>query len=427
MKNIAGIVFGVFISLAAIAQPGWNYEGLSAEQQGVAQTYGVTLGDDVKAKKYNDAVPKIDWLMANSPKLHLSIYQNAAKAYAGMVKSTTDKAEKDKYEDLTLLMYDKRIEYFGKEANVLNRKGQKAWVYLKDRPEKTEELYNLYKKIFEMNGNKTYAPNTMAFMDMACKMKAEGKLTDDQVMEVYGNVNEVLDANQGVEKYEKMREPVEGVFIGCVEVNCDFVKTNLEPQFKANPDIKLAKKMFSFMSAGGCTDDPLFFELMEFIDSKEPSFGMKLTMARKAKRADKLDLALKYYKKALETSPEEKKAEIYYDMATIYKKKGDKVTTRSFARKSIAAGSSHKAASFNMIGDLYMSSFKACANTSLVKSRAVYIAAYNQYKMGGSSKKMASAKAQFPSMEEVFTENMTIGQEVTVGCWINEKVKVAKR
>ena len=181
------------------------------------------------------------------------------------------------------------------------------------------------------------------------------------------------------------------------------------------------------MSTGKCTDDPIFFELMEFIDSKEPSFGMKITMARKAKKAGKLDLALKYFKTALETSPVEKKAEILYEMASIYKKKGDNVTARTYARKSIAAGSSHKTASFNMIGDMYFGSFQKCANTSLVKSRATYIAAYNQYKNAGNSKMMSKSKEQFPSMEEIFTENMKLGQEIKVQCWVGETVILDKR
>ena len=220
MKKLAGILLGLFLSIAAFAQPGWNYEGLTPGQQEEAQTKMVTMGDDVKAKNYEDAAAKTDWLVENCPKVHKSLYQNGAKAYAGMVAKTKDDAKKE-YQDKTLMMYDKRIEYFGQEANVLNRKGQKAWVYLKDRPEKTEELFNLYKKIFELNGVKTYAPNTVAYMDMACKMKGEGKMTDEQVMEVYDNVNTVLDANPE-EKYTKMREPIEGMLAGCVTVDCGF-------------------------------------------------------------------------------------------------------------------------------------------------------------------------------------------------------------
>lgn len=427
MKKLVGIGLGLFLSIAAFAQPGWNYDGLTPEQRGIAETKMVTMGDDVKAKKYVEASAKTDWLVENCPKIHKSLYINGAKAYAGMVSTSKDKATKDSYEDKTLMMYDKRAEYFGDEAGVLNRKGQKAWVYLKDRPAKTEELFNLYQKIYELNGTKMYAPNTMAYMDMAAKMKDEGKLTDEQVIDVYDNVNSVLDAHSTEATYNKMREPVDGIFVGAVKVDCEFVKANLEPKFKAEPEIKLAKKMFSLMSSGGCSDDPVFFELMEYIDSVEPSCGMKITMARKAKRLDKDDDALKYYNQALEACGEEKKAEILYEIASIYKGKGDKVTARSYARKSIAAGSSHKSSSYDMIGDLYFGSFQTCANSSLVKSRATYIAAYNQYKNAGNSKMMSKAKEQFPSMEEIFTENMKLGQEVKVECWIGETVNLDKR
>lgn len=427
MKKLTGLGLGLFLNIIAFAQPGWNYEGLTPEQQEKAQTYMVTMGDDVKAKKYADAAKKTDWLVENCPQVHKSLYINGAKAYEGMVDVAKDPTEIDKFEDKALMMYDKRLEYFGDEANVLNRKGQKAWVYWKDRPEKTQELFDLYQKIYELNGNDMYAPNTIAYMDMAAKMKNENKLTDEQVIDVYDNINGVLDANATEEKYTRMREPIDGIFVGAVKVDCEFVKQNLEPKFKADPEIKLAKKMFSLMSSGGCSDDPTFFELMEFIDSKEPSFGMKITMARKAKKMNKYDLALGYYNTALETAPEEKIAEIYFDMATIYKAKGDKMSARSYARKSIAAGNSNKSDSYNLIGDLYFASFKDCANTSLVKSRATYIAAYNQYKMAGNSTMMAKAKEQFPSMEEIFTESMKLGQEVQVECWINEAVNLDKR
>jgi hypothetical protein len=40
---------------------------------------------------------------------------------------------------------------------------------------------------------------------------------------------------------------------------------------------------------------------------------------------------------------------------------------------------------------------------------------------------MGRAKAQFPTMEEIFTWNMQIDEEYRVGCWINETVTIQKR
>ena len=53
--------------------------------------------------------------------------------------------------------------------------------------------------------------------------------------------------------------------------------------------------------------------------------------------------------------------------------------------------------------------------------------AYEMYQKAGDSQRMASAKAQFPSIEEIFNENMKEGESLTVGCWINETVKLERR
>ena len=49
------------------------------------------------------------------------------------------------------------------------------------------------------------------------------------------------------------------------------------------------------------------------------------------------------------------------------------------------------------------------------------------FKRAGLNNKAAQAKAQFPSMEEIFNENLEVGESLNTGCWINEKVTLSKR
>ena len=63
----------------------------------------------------------------------------------------------------------------------------------------------------------------------------------------------------------------------------------------------------------------------------------------------------------------------------------------------------------------------------MVQDRAVFIAAYNMYSRGGNATKMANAKAQFPSVENVFNETRNKGDRITIGCWINETVTLDTR
>ena len=57
----------------------------------------------------------------------------------------------------------------------------------------------------------------------------------------------------------------------------------------------------------------------------------------------------------------------------------------------------------------------------------MFLIAYDYYAKAGDSKKMGIAKENFPSKEEIFTENIQAGSSATVNCWINESTTVRTR
>ena len=75
-----------------------------------------------------------------------------------------------------------------------------------------------------------------------------------------------------------------------------------------------------------------------------------------------------------------------------------------------------------------MSSYEDCREgKSRVQDRLVFIAAYNIFKSGGLTSQANQAREQFPSMEEIFNENLEIGESMNTGCWISETVTLNKR
>ena len=107
--------------------------------------------------------------------------------------------------------------------------------------------------------------------------------------------------------------------------------------------------------------------------------------------------------------------------------KGRKTTSRDFARKALASDPSNSGA-YKLIGDLYMNSFDDCKQgVSKVQDRSIFIAAYNMYKRAGSSTGMVNAKAQFPSIDEIFSEGYKEGQSLSTGCWVGESVSLERR
>ena len=75
-----------------------------------------------------------------------------------------------------------------------------------------------------------------------------------------------------------------------------------------------------------------------------------------------------------------------------------------------------------------MTSYDDCRQgVSKVDDRGVFLAAYKMYERAGDRKSMSNAEKQFPSMEEIFELSLKEGQNLTVGCWINETVTLKRR
>ena len=190
----------------------------------------------------------------------------------------------------------------------------------------------------------------------------------------------------------------------------------------------MAKKIFGLMLAGKCLDSPLALKAAGIVQQNEPTYGVAKFLAQKNAQDGNDAKAIEYFEEAAGlTDDNAEKAEMYVSIARIQMKNGQKSTARNSARRALSFDPSYSDA-YKVIGDLYMNSFNDCKQEqSQVKDRAVFIAAYNEYRKAGNSSAMAAAKAQFPSIEDIFNEGMEEGQSITVGCWINVTVALERR
>jgi tetratricopeptide (TPR) repeat protein len=419
----------ILISVAAIAQPGWNWP----EDIDTAKEKNALYTDALKSNQFELAQKSHQWLLENAPDLNKSLYINGAKIYEGLAEKESDPAKKIAHQDKALEMYDLRIKHFGEEGKVLNRKALIAYKYHKGNKSKYKELLDLFEKTFELNGKKTLDNNLIGYMDVIRRYKlTKGDITDEQIIEKYGEISDVIDfkiqQGKNVSKLEKYQETIDSMLTQIVTVDCEFVEKNLGPKMKESGDLKIAKKVFQLMLTGKCTDSPLFLESATILFEKEPEYGLAKVIALKYSSAGDHETAHTYYDKAIEYADDNlKKAEIHMSKAQLYSSQGKKAAARAEARKALAIDPSMKDA-YVMIGDLYMQSYQECRKgVSKVDDRLVFIAAYNQYAKAGNSSRMNTAKEQFPSIEEIFELGLKEGEVMNCGCWINESVKLARR
>lgn len=424
------MLFFLGIQLVAVAQPGWNWP----EDRATAEEKNALYTDFLKQDNFKAALPHLDWLLANAPDLNESLYINGAKIYEGLADNEPDAAKTVQYQEQALSMYDKRIQYFGNEGDVLNRKGYTAYKYYKDNKAKYPDLIKMFEKVYELNGVNTLDNNLLAFMDVVRRFKLTGgAITDVQVLDYYDEIMAIIDlkkaTGKNLDRIEKISENIDKLLTATVTVDCEFVENNLGPKLKADPtDLKLAKKILQLQLTGKCTDSPLFMTSSKIVNEKEPTYSLTKVIAQKLAAEGKNEEAFKYYNQAVELADDnQKKAEIYYDMAKINAADGQKVSARANARKALSMDPSFSDA-YTLIGNLYLGSYDDCrGGESKVKDRAVFIAAYEMYKKAGNSQGMEKAKEQFPSIGEIFEEGMKEGDVLSVGCWVQESVTLQRR
>ena len=185
------------------------------------------------------------------------------------------------------------------------------------------------------------------------------------------------------------------------------------------------------LSAKDCTEDPLFFKLVEALHKQEPSAKSAFYLGQLAEKDGNASKALDYYNQAaeLETNANDK-ARVYMMIANNNKKAGRYGQARTYYRKSLDAKPSNGRA-YLMIADMIADSANSCGTTTFEK-RAVYWLAADYASRAGrvdpslasnANQAAAAYRGRAPQKQDIFSEGMA-GKTISIGCWIGESVRV---
>ncbi|WP_339875560.1 hypothetical protein [uncultured Algoriphagus sp.] len=400
-------------------------------QEAKARELNAAYTDYMSSEQYIEATHPLHWLLVNVPELNPSIYQNGTKIYDEASKVTTDEAQKRVYQDSVMALYEKRGEIYNDEAKWIENKAYYGYQYYKGDKDRLAEPIADFEKALELNGTINYQL-TAAYFDLIYRNYAYNQAyTGEEILAIHDKVNKMLDdaAADGTD-VSSQRATLETLLVAMELIDCDFIENTMGPKLAADPTNEaLADQIFKYSVQYKCFSSKSFLQALEIKHAKEPSFSTSQVIAMRYIQDDKLAEAEEMWKQALTLAENDaQKAEGHMELATIYAKQGKKSAARNEAKEAANIDSSRTADVYSMIAGMYMNSFNDCkGGVSVIKDRAVFIAAYNAYQRAGDSKGMAQARAQFPSKEEVFTEGMQVGQSLSTGCWVGETVTLATR
>lgn len=421
-----------FTSQNIVAQnncPKWGQDSIKATQE-------ISLYREFfKQNNYKDAIKHWRYVFTNAPGARQTTHIDGVKMYKNFIDNEKNPTKKQAYIDTLLMIFDQRLACFGKDGDVLGRKGVEMVIYKQD----DQKTFETMKESFEIQKNETSAFQLYYYILSSILNHKKNNLTDEQLMDIYNKVNDVIEKNisdnkKEADKYSETRDRIDELISSTGILNCENLKALYKSQYEKNPnDKELWKKIYGQMRIAKCADDDLFLEVSEKLYQAEPDESKARILAFGYIGKKNLTKAAKYFREAANlTNENEKKADYYLRIAEIEQNLGDYESSRSSALKA-ASFRSNWGEPYLHIGDLYASSGSKCGSGTGFESQVVVWSAIDMYEKakavdgslaGKANNKIANYSKYMPSKEECFFRGLKEGDSFKVSCWINESTKV---
>ena len=406
--------------------------GLSANAQSKYGTDSVACIENLslfreyyKQKNYVDALKPWRWTFNNCPKSSGNIYKNGPKIYKERIK--VDKENKAAYIDTIMMIFDQRIQYFGKEGYVLGLKGYELVIADKKR---SAEALSILDKSITIDGNNADFRAVYGYMKAIVNLEKNGEKTKQDVLEAYARISEVIDYNivneSKVTKYFiQYAEKIENLFTPYA--NCEDLVTLFSAKFDpATEDVSFLKRVTKVLEKKECTNEQLFFDASSRLYELDPSASSADKMAKMSIAKGKYSDAIEFAAKAIEMEEVENQKAIYYlGLADAYRNAGSFLLARNAVYSALELRSGWGEAYLNL-GNIYISGAKNCGG-DFEKSTVYWVAidAFSRALSDEDTKARASKgintySKYFPTKETCFFNGVEAGKSHTIGCWINK-------
>ncbi|HOE04747.1 MAG TPA: tetratricopeptide repeat protein [Bacteroidales bacterium] len=399
-----------------------------------------TYTEFFKQENYKDAYPAWKWCYTNCPASTKNLYIHGPTILDYMIEKAADKVEKEKYIDSLLMIYDQRIQYYGEEGRV---KGRKANDILKYRPDSAMQAYKLYVESIGMVGNKSESSVLGYFTNVTILLFKNGSLPKETVVENYATVSGIIEAQiaetEDSAKREKIRElgvKVEEMFVNSGAADCDAIVSIFTPKFEANPnDIELQKKIAKLMEKTrnqDCLTTDLYAKVSEALYNEEKTPEAAHKIAKVYFLKNNYEKAEFYYLEAAKLQSDESlKADLYYELASLYLNLKQYSKARDYARRALGVNANYGKA-YLVIAKAYAAGGGGCGENEIDKVAIYWVVVDQLIKAKNADATVADDAndlirkytSYFPTREKLFWYNVTEGQSYTVGCWVSETTTV---
>jgi hypothetical protein len=387
-----------------------------------------------KLDLYKDAYTT--WIEAfnNCPASSEMMYLDGVTMYRSFIEEAPSGPVREGRIDTLMLIYDRRMENFGGEGNVLGRKGKDLLTYRGSDIDQVQEAYEMLKKSLELEGKKSQESVMLLFMSAGMNLKNAGRIDDSQVIEGYFMVAGILDQLEGSSsRWAKTRTRIDEMMLKEDILTCDALNRYFKPQVDEGKNDKVfLERVMTIYSKTGCYLSDIYEEASEnlYIIDPGPQSAHNLAMLYISK-SDYLEAA-KYLKMAVlgDNLDNETRAQWFYELAIVSNANKEFCEAIYYAREAIRNKSDFGKA-YLTLGDAIISSRGNLGDD--LSQRAAFWVAADKYGKAASvdrslemevKQKLIDIAIQYPNKEDVFFLDLKDGDIYHVGGCINEDTTV---
>lgn len=422
----------------------------------------------VKAKNFDAAYQPWMDVRNKCPKFNNAIYIDGEKILEDKIKKSSG-AEKETLINDLIKLWEERAEHFPSKTPKGEYAAQACQLLYDNKyvmHKNTEELYACFDAAYKLDKETFTNPKSLytyfsLMVDLYdAKKKTAAELFnkyDDVVEKVEGevknyseNLNTLIereDAGTVLSSKETRLKSYYESYLGAYDQISDGIDKKLGDRANCENLIPLYQKDFENnkgnavwlqraagkMSEKECTDDPLFFKLVNAYHDLSPSANSAYYLGILKDKEGKSNEAIAFYEEAIKLETDNfKKAKLNNNIGLKLKAKGSYGRARGFFRESLRLNPSN-GHPYLSIAAMYAASANDCGDTNFNKRATFWLAAEEARKAGRVDATLKGASAQTtenymakaPTKAEIFSAGNS-GQVINIGCWIGASVTVPK-
>ncbi len=430
----AAMVFGAGISaFAQNHEENPNYGKTPAERAENLRKLN-SLRDGINKKDYQKAAVYLKDLMDNAPAASSNIYIWGATIYRNKAAGAESVTEKKVYTDSLMLVYDRRVKYFGdsptKGAAYIRQ--QKAREYAALDPLDRAGVRKLYREAVDTKGA-TAEIAVEYFQQLVNGFRG----SEIEAGDLIGEHERLLPLMAGASPEEK--GIFESLFASSGAASCESLEALFSKELAADPDnTDVLAKAFDLMTTAGCDSD-FYVSVAEKYYAQHPSPDVAVRLASAFENRRDYGKALKYLNEMLDAeSDPASKSNIHVRIAASELGAKNSSNAAQAARQAILLNPDNGFAHL-FLAESYIAGTGGCSG---FQASTVFWLAYDELararqafagepaQQAAVDARMANCRANFPTFEEgfMYVDGYQDGKSYTVNCgWISGTTTIRSR